>query len=94
MTQPGLLFGFDPTVGYSGMLKGKRATVVYTSGVYAPGVPPAFGIDHHSTYFDDWLRLIGITQITSVRYQPTLLTADPGAGLAAAQEQATQAGRR
>ena len=37
LTQPGLLFGFDPVAGYSGLLKGKRATVIYTSGVYAPG---------------------------------------------------------
>lgn len=84
ITQPGLLFGFDPATGYSGLLKGKRATVVYTSGVYSPGVPPAFGSDFHATYFDDWLRFIGITEIASIRFQPTLLTADPSAGLAAA----------
>lgn len=94
MTQPGLLFGFDPAKGYSGLLEGKRATAIYTSGVYAPGVPPAFGVDFHSTYFDDWLRFIGISEIATVRYQPTLLTSDPAAGLAAAREQADNAGRR
>lgn len=76
LTQPGILFDFDPNKGYSGLLQAKRATVIYTSGVYAPGVPPAFGSDFHSTYFDDWLRFINITDITSVRFQPTLLTAD------------------
>ena len=94
MTQPGLLFGFDPVAGYSGLLHGKRATAIYTSGVYAPGVPPAFGVDFHSTYFNDWLRFIGISEIATIRYQPTLLTNDPAAGLAAAREEAVRAGRR
>ncbi len=91
LTQPGLLFGFDPALGYSGLLKGKRATAIYTSGVFAPGVAPAFGVDHHSTYFDAWLRSIGIDQIASVRYQPTLLTNDAAAGLALAQSDAINA---
>ncbi len=94
ITQPGLLFGFDPTAGYSGLLKDKRATAIYTSSVYAPGVAPAFGTDYHSTYFDGWLRFIGISEIADVRYQPTLLTADPAAGLAAAQSEAVRAGQR
>lgn len=94
MTQPGLLFGFDPVAGYSGLLQGKRATTIYTSGVYAPGVAPAFGVDFHSTYFDEWLRFIGISEIATVRYQPTLLTNDPAAGLAAARGVADKAGRR
>ena len=94
LTQPGLLFGFDPAAGYSGLLKGKRATAVYSSGVYAPSVSPAFGTDHHSTYFDNWLRFIGISDIATVRYQPTLLTGDPAAGLVTAQAVAARAARR
>lgn len=81
ITQPGMLFGFDPATGYSGLLKGKRATVIYTSGVYSPGAAPAFGSDFHSTYFNDWLRFIGINDVTEIRFQPTLLTADPAAAL-------------
>ena len=94
LTQPGLLFGFDPAAGYSGLLKGKRATAIYTSGVYAQGVPPAFGIDYHSTYFDGWLRFIGISNIATIRYQPTLLTNDPVAGLVTAQADAVKAAQR
>lgn len=94
MTQPGLLFGFDPAAGYSGLLKNKRATTIYTSGVYAPGVPPAFGNDFHSTYFNDWLGFIGITDMTTIRFQPSLLTADPAAGLAAAKKEAETAALR
>lgn len=94
MTQPGLLFGFDPATGYSGLLKGKRATVIYTSGVYAPGVPSAFGTDHHSTYFDEWLRFIGIEDISTVRFQPTLLTNDVAGGLEQARLSAAKASAR
>ena len=94
MTQPGLLFGFDPAAGYSGLLKGKRATAIYTSGVYAPGVPAAFGVDHHSTYFDAWLRSTGISDIATVRYQPNILTADAAAGLESARTVAVEAASR
>lgn len=94
MTQPGMLFEFDPATGYKGLLKGKRATVIYTSGVYAPGVPPAFGADYHSTYFDNWLRLIGIQDISSVRFQPSLLTNDVAGGLERARLDAAKASAR
>ena len=94
MTQPGLLFGFDPATGYSGLLKSKRATAIYTSGVYAPGAAPAFGVDHHSTYFDGWLRFIGIDDIATIRFQPTLLTDDAAGGLAKARLAALEAASR
>ncbi|KII15403.1 FMN-dependent NADH-azoreductase [Phaeobacter sp. S60] len=77
ITQPGLLFGFDPEAGYSGLLSGKSARVFYTSGVYAPGAPAKYGTDHHSTYLDWWLDFIGVSEIETVRFQPSLLTADP-----------------
>jgi FMN-dependent NADH-azoreductase len=94
MTQPGLLFGFDPAAGYTGLLSGKRATAIYSSGVYAPGVPKAFGSDFHSSYFDDWLRFIGISDIASVRLQPNILTGDLAGVVAAAETQARDAGAR
>jgi FMN-dependent NADH-azoreductase len=54
--QPGLLFGLDPTKGYFGLLKDKKATLVLTSGAYSPTSPsPAFGVDHQSTYMRGWL---------------------------------------
>ncbi len=77
ITQPGMIWGLDEN-GYSGLLadKGKRAVTVYTSGVYAEGVPPSFGSDFQSTYFRDWLNFAGITDIHEIRLQPTIL---PGA---------------
>jgi len=76
LMQPGILFRLDPVHGYQGLLQGKRAAAIYTSGVYQPGLPPGFGQDFHSTYLDWWLRTIGITQLACIRCQPTLRTAD------------------
>jgi FMN-dependent NADH-azoreductase len=77
VTQPGWAFGFDPERGYTGLLTGKKAVVVYTSGVYQPGVPIEFGADFHSTFFNDWLRFVGITDVREVRFAPSALTATP-----------------
>ncbi len=76
--QPGLLFGFDPQKGYFGLLENKQATLVYTSGAFSADFPsPAFGVDHQSSYMRAWLNQAGIADITEIRYQPTILTADP-----------------
>ncbi|MBV1867048.1 MAG: NAD(P)H-dependent oxidoreductase [Marinosulfonomonas sp.] len=77
ITQPGLLFGFDPEAGYSGLLEGKVARVFYTSGVYGPGAPAKYGADYHSTYLSWWLDFIGVSELEAVRFQPSLLTGDP-----------------
>ncbi len=75
--QPGVLWTLDPETGYHGLLKDKHATLALTSGVYSQGVAPEFGVDHHSTYLRDWLTQAGVTEIDEVRFQPTMLTADP-----------------
>ena len=76
--QPGVLFGLKPDTGYFGLLENKHATLVLTSGAYANSRPsPAFGVDHQSTYLKAWLNQAGVTAIDEVRFQPTLLTADP-----------------
>jgi FMN-dependent NADH-azoreductase len=83
--QPGLLWELDPKAGYRGLLKNKRAVLALTSGAYAPSMPsPAFGVDHHSTYLRDWLNQAGVTDIEEIRFQPTLLNADPERGFKAA----------
>jgi FMN-dependent NADH-azoreductase len=83
--QPGLLWGLDPNTGYFGLLKDKKAVVVLTSGAFSTSMPsPAFGIDHHSTYIRDWLNQSGVSDVEELRFQPTLLTADPEGGLKAA----------
>jgi FMN-dependent NADH-azoreductase len=76
--QPGYLWGLDPKTGYFGLLKNKKAVLALTSGAYGPSMPsPAFGVDHHSTYLRSWLNQAGVTDIDELRFQPSLLTADP-----------------
>lgn len=90
--QPGFTFGFDPATGYVGLLKNKSATLVYCSGAYSPGAPsPAFGVDHHSAYMRSWLEQAGVSDITEIRYQPTLLSDDPERDLQRAKEAAAAA---
>jgi FMN-dependent NADH-azoreductase len=74
ISQPGMVFGVNPQSGYTHLLegKGKKAAVIYTSAVWGPGLGSAFGTNFQSTYFEDWLRWTGITDITQVRYHPTL----------------------
>jgi FMN-dependent NADH-azoreductase len=74
ISQPGMVFGVDPHGGYSHLLerKGKKAATIYTSAVWGPGLGSAFGTNFQSTYFEDWLRWTGITDITPIRYHPTL----------------------
>ncbi|NPU09694.1 FMN-dependent NADH-azoreductase [Bradyrhizobium sp. 83002] len=93
--QPGLLWGLDPQTGYFGLLKNKKAVLTLTSGAFGASMPsPAFGIDHHSTYLCDWLNQAGVTDITTIRFQPTLLNPDPaGAFEAAVAEAIFLAGR-
>ena len=74
ISQPGMVFGIDPTTGYTHLLadQDKRAAVIYTSAVWGPPLGPEFGTDFASTYFNDWLAWTGITDITQIRYHPTL----------------------
>jgi len=72
--------------------RGKQATVIYTSAVWGPGIGHEFGRDFQSPFFRDWLEWTGITDITELRYHPTL-TGDRDAALAAAIAQARQAAR-
>ncbi|MGL5809900.1 MAG: FMN-dependent NADH-azoreductase [Nocardioides sp.] len=74
VSQPGMVFDFDPIGGYTGLVTGKKAAVIYTGAVWGPGRGPAFGADHQRPYFDDWLRWIGITHREEVRFQPNLAT--------------------
>jgi len=76
VSQPGLVFGFDPGRGYSGLLRGRKAAVVYTSAVYGDGRDPAFGADFQRPFFTGWLRWAGIADVTEVEFRPDLVAAD------------------
>jgi FMN-dependent NADH-azoreductase len=93
ITQPGMVFGFDPAAGYSGLVQGKKAMAIYTSGVYSPGAPIQFGNDFHATFISDWLRFVGVTDVTEIRFQPTILPASPDEDRATARAAAREAGK-
>jgi len=88
ISQPGLVFGFDPAAGYSGLLRGKRATVIYTSAVYGPDRGPAFGADFQAPYLEEWLRWAGITDVRTIHFRPNLAVADAGSARRAAHARA------
>ena len=94
VSQPGLVFGFDPEQGYRGLLRGKRAAVIYTSAVYGPGRGPAFGADFQAPYVEEWLRWAGVDDIRTVHFRPNLATADAEADRRAAQAQAIDEAKR
>lgn len=94
VSQPGLVFAFDRDDGYSALLSGKRAAVVYTSAVYGPQRGPAFGTDFQAPYLRDWLRWAGIDEVEEVHFRPDLVIADPEGNRAAAHAAARELGTR
>jgi FMN-dependent NADH-azoreductase len=80
VSQPGMVFGFDPEAGYTGLLTGKKAAVIYTSAVYGPGRPASFGQDFQAPFFESWLDWAGITDHRAVTFRPNLATADAATG--------------
>lgn len=93
VSQPGMVFGFDPEHGYTGLLEGKRAVALYTSAVYGADRPRSFGSDFQAPYLEDWMRWAGIEDISSVEFRPNLATADAAAGRQLAHEQARAVAR-
>ncbi|MGD9527288.1 FMN-dependent NADH-azoreductase [Pseudonocardia sp.] len=90
ISQPGMVFGFDPEAGYTGLLRGKKAVVVYTSAVYGDGRGPAFGTDFQATFFTDWLHWAGVADVEEIHFRPNLATADAECGRQAAHARARE----
>ena len=84
ISQPGLVFAFDPVTGYRGLLDNKRAAVIYTSAVYGPQRGRAFGTDFQQPYLNDWLRWAGVAEIDEVFFRPNLATDEAECGRQAA----------
>jgi FMN-dependent NADH-azoreductase len=66
VSQPGLTFSLS-SKGYTGLLRGKRACAIYTSGVFHPDSSPEFGRDFQSTYFTHWLNSVGVKDVEEIR---------------------------
>ncbi len=88
VSQPGMVFGFDPTDGYTGLLTGKKAVLLLTSAVYGPGRGPAFGSDFQGPYLRDWLNWAGVSDVEEVSFRPNLATGDADAARERAHEEA------
>ena len=93
VSQPGMLFGFDLEAGYTGLLEGKRAAVLYTGAVYGPERGPGFGQDFLSPYFEDWLHWSGVGDVRSVHFQPNLTIPDVATPRRRAHHEADQLAR-
>ncbi len=93
VSQPGLVFAFDPEHGYTGLLRDKRAVVAATSAVYGVGRPASFGSDFQTTFFEDWLRWAGVTDVTHLELRPNIAVADADLRRAEAHRRAHDAGR-
>jgi FMN-dependent NADH-azoreductase len=91
VSQPGMVFGFDPVDGYSGLLTGKKAVLLLTSAVYGQGRTASFGIDFQRPYLEWWLDWAGIEDVTTVEFRPNLATDQADALRVAALEEVREA---
>jgi FMN-dependent NADH-azoreductase len=72
VTQPTLTFSFSPEAGYRGLLRDKRALVIYaSSGDYLPGTTNPRP-DYQKPFVEAWLRFLGIDDIETLAVQPTI----------------------
>lgn len=78
ISQKDVLFTFDER-GLNGLLGGRRAVVVDSRGVGLGTDFPRRELDHQSTYMTAWLRMVGITDITHVEVERTLMGPDAAA---------------
>ena len=90
VSQPGMVFTFDPARGYTGLLTGRKAAVLYTGAIYGEGRGPAFGSDFQAPFFRDWLEWTGIRDVREVAFHPNIATADPAAMREVARQETRQ----
>ena len=74
ISQKDVLFTFDSS-GFAGMLRGKKAAVVYARGLsyMSPGsFTPAGEFDLQRPYMETWLKFVGVEDIVDVVVERTL----------------------
>jgi FMN-dependent NADH-azoreductase len=73
VSQKDVLFSFDDT-GFGGLLRGKRAVVVYARGLDygAQSITPAERFDFQKPFIEAWLRFVGIDDVETVIVEKTL----------------------
>ena len=79
VSQPGMVFSFHPVEGYTGLLTGRKAAVLYTAAIYGPGRGLSFGSDFQAPFLRDWLEWAGVREVSEVFFRPNIATADADA---------------
>ena len=74
ITQPGLAFNFSPEEGYTGLVTGRPAVVIYARGGSYTDDPNTTSLDFQKPYLETLLGFIGFSNIQSVVVEPTLGT--------------------
>lgn len=90
VSQKDLLFTFDER-GQRGMLGGKRGVVVCARGVALGPDFPRNEYDHQGTYMRLWFKMVGITDVSVIEAEKTLLGAGPDKESRAMARQAAEA---
>jgi FMN-dependent NADH-azoreductase len=75
ISQKDVLFTFDER-GLNGMLGGRQAVVVDARGVGMGADFPREDLDFQQRYMTAWLRMIGITDVTHIEVEKTLMGAE------------------
>ncbi|RTQ37263.1 ACP phosphodiesterase [Variovorax gossypii] len=95
VTLPGENWLWTPQEGYSGLLHGKRAALIYSSaGDYPVGLP-SLDKDFQKPYMRTWLGFLGIDEILEITAAPTLASPEAvSASLARARNEAERLAER
>lgn len=75
ISQKDVLFTFDSS-GFSGMLRGKKAAIVYARGLsYTEhgSMTPASVFDLQRPYMETWLKFVGVDDVVGIVVERTLL---------------------
>lgn len=92
LLQPGLTFTFSPETGYSGLITGRPAAVVYARGGEYDA-DATRGLDMQKSYLELALGFIGLKDLQTIKVDPTMAAPDYLAGrVEAAKAQARQIG--
>ena len=71
LTQPGLAFSVGADGNVLGHASGRTAILIAAGALdTSPGAPLA-GLDHQAAFMQAWLGFIGVTDIHTIRVQPT-----------------------
>ena len=76
IAQPGQTFSFSPDTGYSGLVTGKPAAVVYARGGEYSSSEQVMGYDLQKPYMELLLGFLGFTDVKTVLVEPTAAAPD------------------